>query len=123
MQDYTKLKVWQNAHDLTLRVYRVTKSFPSEERFGLTSQIRRSSSSIGANIAEGCGREGSRELARFLLIASGSVSELGYHLRLAKDLEYLPEDKYTQMAVEVVQLHKMIAALIAKVSIPNRSRT
>jgi four helix bundle protein len=117
------LKVGKNAHDLILRVYRVTKNFPSDERFGLTSQIRRSSSSSGANIAEGCGREGSRELARFLLIASGSVSELGYHLKLAKDLEYLPEDKYSQMAAEVVQLHKMIAALIAKVAMPQRSNT
>jgi four helix bundle protein len=73
---------------LTLDLYEITKSFPKEELYGLTSQIRRSCSSIPANIAEGCGRDGDAELARFLQIAMGSASELEYHLLLANDLAF-----------------------------------
>jgi len=115
MQDYTQLKVWEGAHALTLNVYRFTKHFPTDERFGLTAQIRRCSASIGANIAEGCGRSGARELNRFLQISSGSVSELGYHLLLAKDLEYLDFETYKDVQREVVGIHKMLAALMNRV--------
>src|SRR5213593_2806362 len=72
MRNYEDLQVWWKAHSLTLEVYRNTRSFPSEERFGLTSQIRRSCSSIGANLAEGCGRRSDPEMARFVQIAMGS---------------------------------------------------
>lgn len=115
MQDFTKLKVWQKAHMVTLQLYKTTKRFPDGERFGLTSQMRRCSASIGANIAEGCGREGAQELNRFLRIASGSASELSYHLLLAKDLGYLDAAVFDSLSKETVAVHKMLAGLIAKV--------
>ena len=93
MKDFHELKVWQKAHQLTLAVYQITASFPREERFGLISQLRRCSASIAANLAEGCGRNGDAEFARFCSIAMGSASELEYHLLLAKDLKLIqPKD-------------------------------
>jgi len=79
MQDFKKLEVWRKAHELTLDVYRATESFPRTEVYGLTTQLRRSCSSIPANIAEGCGRGTNGDLGRFLRIAAGSASELEYH--------------------------------------------
>jgi len=79
LKDFRKLKVWEKSHDLTLAVYKATAAFPRKELYGLTSQIRRACASIPANIAEGCGRGGDPELARFLQIAMGSASELEYH--------------------------------------------
>ena len=81
--------MWQKAHGLVLDVYRATAAFPTEERYGLTAQVRRSAASIATNIAEGCGRDGERELARFLAIAAGSASETEYRILLARDLDYL----------------------------------
>jgi four helix bundle protein len=89
MRDFREFKVWERSHHLTLAVYKATSSFPREELYGLTSQIRRARSSIPANIAGGCGRRGDAELSRFLLIAMGSANELEYHLLLARDLDYL----------------------------------
>jgi len=83
MKDFRELKVWEKAHQLTLEVYKATTIFPKDELYGLTSQIRRACASIPANIAEGCGRRGDAEFARFLGIAMGSASELDYHLLLA----------------------------------------
>lgn len=94
MKDFHELKVWHKAHQLALAVYRLTASFPREELYGLTSQLRRSSSSIPANLAEGCGRNGDAELARFCSIAAGSASELEYQLLLAKDLELIKVGDY-----------------------------
>jgi four helix bundle protein len=74
--DFKQLKVWQKAHEMTLETYRVTAAFPKEEMYGLTSQIRRAAASIGANIAEGCGRRSDGEMCRFLQIARGSASEI-----------------------------------------------
>ena len=85
MKDFRKQKVWGKAHDLALKVYRVTEAFPKTELFGLTSQIRRAGVSIPANIAEGCGRDTDADFARFLQIAMGSASELEYHLLLAHE--------------------------------------
>jgi four helix bundle protein len=89
MKDFRELKVWQKGHELTLLMYRTTETLPRSELFGLTSQIRRCTSSIPANIAEGCGRLGNSELHRFLQMACGSASELEYHLLLARDLGYI----------------------------------
>ena len=80
MRNYEDLQVWQKAHGLTLTICKATQCFPTEERFGLTSQIRRSCASIGANLAEGCGRRSDGEMARFVQIAMGSGAELSYHL-------------------------------------------
>src|SRR5690349_15339049 len=85
MKDFRGRKVWEKAHTLTLDIYWATKNFPREELYGLTSQMRRACVSIGANIAEGCCKRGN-EFQRYLVIASGSASELDYHLPLAHDL-------------------------------------
>jgi four helix bundle protein len=91
MQDFKKLNVWKKAHVLTLGIYEATKNFPQDETFGLRSKMRRASSSIGINIAEGCGRSSQTELRRHLRMAQGSACELEYELLLARDLELLPE--------------------------------
>jgi four helix bundle protein len=80
---------WEKAYELTLNVYKATRSFPKEEMDGLTSQLRRAASSVGANIAEGCGRRSDPEMRRFLQIARGSANEIEYHLLLARDLQFL----------------------------------
>ncbi len=89
MQDFRKLEVWKRSHALTLEIYGLTRGFSRDEIYGLTSQMRRSSSSIPTNIAEGCGRDSSAEFTRFLVIAAGSASELDYQILLARDLEYI----------------------------------
>jgi four helix bundle protein len=117
MKDFRDLRVWQRAHRLTLEIYRATSGFPRQELYGLTSQIRRCSASIGANIAEGCGKRGNNEFQRFLQIASGSASELDYHLLLAHDLDILPDIDYRRFAKELTELRKMLTALLRKVDI------
>ena len=97
MQSFRNLKVWDKAHLLTLNVYKSSKAFPREEQYGLTSQMRRSSASIGANIAEGACRKGDGEFGRFLQIAMGSASELEYHLLLARDLKLLQTADYQRL--------------------------
>jgi len=97
LKDFRDLRVWLKAHELTLKVYTETASFPKEELYGLTSQIRRCSASIAANIAEGCGRRGNGEFHRFLQIAAGSASELDYHLLLANDLKFLKQTQYQEL--------------------------
>ena len=114
MKDFRSLKAWGKAHELTLRIYSVTKTFPRDEAFGLTSQLRRACASIPANIAEGCGRSGDAELARFLVIAAGSASEVEYHLLLAHDLSYLNQADYQQLDGEVNELKRMLTAFIQK---------
>ena len=115
MKDFRRLKVWEKAHLLTLDVYKATAGFPREELYGLTSQLRRCAASMGANIAEGCGKEGNRELHRFLQIASGSASELDYHLLLAKDLNYLAETDYQRVGRQLLEFRRMLTALVRKV--------
>ena len=89
MQDFRKLRVWRSAHELTLAVYRATEPFPASERFGLTSQLRRSAASVGANLAEGCGRPSAADSRRCFAIALGSACEVLNHLLLAADLGHL----------------------------------
>lgn len=115
MKDFRDLKVWARAHDLTLEVYKTSARFPRQEMFGLTSQMRRCSASIGANVAEGCGRRGDGEFQRFLQIASGSASELDYHLLLAHDLGYLTENDYVRLAGTLTELRKMLTRLVQRV--------
>jgi len=98
MRNYRDLQVWNKAHDLTLELYRVSRGFPREETYGLTSQLRRAAISIGANLAEGCGRRTSNELARFVRIAMGSASELDYHLLLCRDLGLMKSADFTRSA-------------------------
>lgn len=115
MRDFHELKVWQKAHEVTLDVYRATKVFPREEQFGLSAQLRRSCESVAANIAEGCGRSGDGEFARFLTIAMGSASETEYHLLVAKDLGYLESASYDHLRGSIVEVKRMLTGLIQKV--------
>ncbi len=115
MQDFKKLKVWEKAHPFVLEVYRASKLFPSEEKFGLTSQIRRAAASIPTNMAEGCGRNSNPDMARFLHISMGSASEVEYLLILAKDLTILPEDRFAEMEAELFEIKRMLNALIQKI--------
>ena len=114
MRDFRKLRVWERAHQLTLTLYRATKEFPKDELYGLRAQIRRAATSVGANLAEGCGRKGDREFARFLYIALGSASELEYHLILATDLGYLDGSTAVRMSRAVIEVKRMISGLLAK---------
>jgi len=111
MRNYEDLQVWQKAHNLTLEIYKSTRCFPMEERFGLTSQIRRSCSSIGANLAEGCGRRSDGEMARFVQIAMGSGAELSYHLRLARDLDLLSKPTFEYLRSSLSEVMRMLSSL------------
>lgn len=116
MRDYTLLTSWQKGHSLTLKIYKLTSAFPKQEMYGLSSQMRRSASSIPTNIAEGCGRNSTAELNRFFVIAAGSSSELEYQLLLSKDLNYIDINAYNELKDEVVQIRKMIYSFCAKLT-------
>lgn len=115
MKNFRDLQVWQKAHALTLASYQTTKAFPREEMYGLTSQVRRCATSIAANIAEGCGKRGNAEFQRFLGIALSSASELEYHYLLAHDLHFINDLDYTTLNTKVVEIKRMLAALVVKV--------
>jgi four helix bundle protein len=115
LKDFKKLQVWEKSHRLTLEIYKATQTFPRDELYGLTGQIRRSCASIPANIAEGCGRNTNAEFVRFLDIAMGSASELQYHLILARDLGYLNSELYPHLEEKVLEVKRMLAALITKI--------
>ncbi len=114
MRDFRELKVWEKAHQLTLAVYRITGSFPRQELYGLTSQIRRASSSVPANIVEACGRGTNAEFAHFLQIAFGSATELEYHLLLSRDLDLLKESDHDALNNEVTEIKRMLSSFIQK---------
>ena len=114
MQSFKNLKVWEKAHAMTLDVYRSTSAFPKAELYGLTSQMRRSSASIGANIAEGCCRNGDKDFGRFIQIAAGSAGELEYHIILARDLGLLTAVDYQCLSTETIEVKKMLASLLQK---------
>ncbi len=115
MRNYRDLQVWEKAHKLTLAIYRGTHDFPKEERFGLTSQIWRSSASIPANLAEGCGRRSDGEMARFIQISMGSGSELSYHLILARDLGFLKHTEYSRLESDLNEVMRMLSSLSQKI--------
>ena len=112
MKNYKELIVWQKAHAMTLAVYGATGSFPREELYGLTSQLRRSAASIGANIAEGAGRRSNNEICRFLQIARGSASETEYHILLAHDLNLLGDADFRELSRQSDEVQRMLTALI-----------
>jgi len=117
--NFKKLAVWEKAHQLTLDVYKITTLFPKDEMYGLTSQLRRASSSIPANIAEGSGRGGSKEMAQFLRIAQGSAHEVEYHLLLARDLEFIKSESHIQLEQKIIEIQRMLAGLITTISSKN----
>ena len=114
MRDFKNLRVWEKSHKLTLNIYKVTENFPKIEIYGLTSQIRRASVSIGANIAEGCGKQSEAEFARYLYIALGSASELEYHLILASDLQYITKESHIRLENNLIEIKKMLVSFIKK---------
>jgi four helix bundle protein len=113
-RDFGELKVWQGSHRLTLDVYEATGAFPREETYGLTAQLSRCSASVPANIAEGCGRSGDAELARFMLISMGPASELDYHLLLARDLGYLDAGKHRRLSRQTRGVKRMLSTFITR---------
>jgi len=119
MKDFRELKVWEKAHNLALTVYRTTESFPQTEMYGLTSQLRRSASSIPTNIAEGCGRGSDKDFARFLQVAMGSASEVEYHIIFCRDLKLIGDDLYANLNSNVIEVKKMLASLIKKLKAHN----
>ena len=123
MEDFKDLVVWAKAHQLTLCIYQQTRTFPKEEIFGLTSQVRRASASIGANIAEGCGRRSDAEFKRFLQILRGSASELECHLLLARDLRFLEADQFNDLEAKVLEVQRMLAALVQRIQGPVLARS
>jgi four helix bundle protein len=114
MRDFHKLKVWEKAHKLTLKVYLATKDFPKEEVYGLTSQMRRSSASIPTNIAEGCGRDSKAKTIQFFNMATGSASELEYQLILAHDLQYMDEKIFLELSGELTEVRQMLYAFVQR---------
>ncbi|MCB0647072.1 MAG: four helix bundle protein [Saprospiraceae bacterium] len=116
MIDFKNLLIWQKSHQLTLNIYSITTEFPSFEKYGLTNQMRRSASSIPANISEGCGRNSDKELKRFLSIAMGSAAELEYQILLAKDLMYISDEVYEDLTLLIIEIRKMINSFIEKLN-------
>jgi len=114
VKDYRDLEVWQRSHKLVLFVYAVTRQFPKDEQFGITSQLRRARASIPANLAEGCGRDSDAELKRFIDIAHGSAAETEYFLRLAHDLGIMSAAEPYPAADKIAQIKRMLGAFSRK---------
>ena len=115
MQNYQDLKVWQKAHAMVLMVYQLTKQFPKEEMYGLTSQLRRSVGSVPANLAEGCGKNNQLDTANYFQISLGSLHETEYYALLAKDLTYISESDFDHLDSSIKEVKAMLVALIKTV--------
>jgi four helix bundle protein len=115
MQNYKDLQVWKKSHELALEVYKITKFFPKEEIFALVSQLRRASTSIPTNIAEGCGRFTQKDFASFLQISLGSAQEVEYLILLSKDLNYITEADFILLEKSIGEIKAMLISLIKKV--------
>lgn len=118
MKNYKNFQVWQKSHQLTLDVYKVVRNFPKEEMFGLTSQMKRASSSIPMNIAEGCGRNSNRDFARFLIISFGSANELEYQIILSIDLNFISFEQGQILLIQIEEIKKMLNGLITRLNNP-----
>lgn len=112
LKNFKELNVWQKSYDLCLMIYRITKEFPKEEIYGLTSQLRRVAVSIPSNIAEGYGRKTTTDYLRFLYIAYGSVCELETQILLSGDLEYISGDTLKKIHDNVAEVERMLKGLI-----------
>ena len=108
---FEKLDVWQRSITLASTIYRVTKQFPDNERFGLTNQLRRAACSISANIAEGSGRQSNKDFQRFLNIAYGSLLEVVSHLHIAKQQEFISDEDFHSLVTECETISKMLSGL------------
>lgn len=112
IKDFYELDVWKQAHQITLNIYKITKSFPNSEKFGITDQLRRASSSISANIAEGYGRFHYKDKIKFYLQARGSLKEVQNFIFLAKDLKYIGEKSAEELWLKSKTCEKLINGLI-----------
>lgn len=112
--DTGKLIVWQKSHRLVLKIYELTKTFPKEEQYALTTQIRRAAVSIPSNIVEGKARGFSKDYKRFLLMARGSLEELKYQMLLARDLHYIDEQKYRDIFKDMDEVGRLLGGLIKR---------
>jgi len=118
MRDHTKLRAFELADELAVLIYQVTKEFPKEEVYGLTSQMRRAAVSIPSNIVEGCARESQSEYLRFLEIAFGSLRELHYQYGLAQRLSFIKKSNDRDCAAKMLEAQKVIGALIRSMRKP-----
>ncbi|MDH5258439.1 MAG: four helix bundle protein [Gammaproteobacteria bacterium] len=114
MKNFRELKVWEKSHQLVLQIYEASSHFPDDEKFGLVSQIKRSASSVPANIAEGCGRGSDLDFARFIQIAIGSACESEYHIFLAKELGYIDVQKWSDIDTNINEVKRMLINLNKK---------
>jgi four helix bundle protein len=122
LKDFKELKVWHKAYALSLAVYEQSRKFPKEELYGLTSQLRRAAVSVGANIAEGCGRRSDGEFIRFLQIARGSASEMEHHLLLARDLKFLANETHRDLEKKLLEVQRMLTSLVISIEQGVQSR-
>ncbi|ACT94879.1 four helix bundle protein [Dyadobacter fermentans] len=116
MRDFRKYGVWEQSHKLVLELYRLTKGFPADEKFGIVSQIRRAAVSVATNICEGCGKASERDFARFLGISFGSCQEVEYLTLLSKDLGFLDGHSYDLVQFEITSIKKQLYHLIKKLN-------
>lgn len=116
MRDFRKYDIWEISHKFTLQIYALTNNFPSQETYGLSSQLRRASASIPTNISEGCGRDSDAEFSRFLTIAIGSASEVEYLILLSKDLNYLDLKTYEKLNEDINTIKRKIYSLKQKLN-------
>jgi four helix bundle protein len=114
-RDFTKIKAWQHADDLCVEIYQSTGRFPKEERYGLTSQIRRAAVSVPANIAEGAARQTKKDYLHFLYVANASLAEVRYHLHLSQRLNFLTSDQYGKLNASQVEAASTLRGLIKAV--------
>ena len=121
MRDFKKYNIWKLSHELTLELNNVTKQYPNEEIYGITSQIKRAAVSIPNNISEGCGRDSDSEFNRFLSIALGSASELEYLIILSKDLNYIDEEISTKLITNINDIKRKIYTLKQKIKQPPKA--
>ena len=118
MQNYQDLKVWQKSHQFVLSVYQLTNDFPKNEIFGLTSQMRRATVSIPANLAEGCGKNSTLDIGNYFQISLGSLHETEYYLLLSKDLHYISIEIFEKRNSEIREIKAMLISLIKRVRNP-----
>lgn len=114
IKTFTDLKAWKEGHKLVLEIYKITKNFPTEEKFVLGNQMQRAVISITSNIAEGFGRQTYKEKLRFYYITQGSLTEIKNQLIIAKDLGYLNKEEFDKIAIQANESHKLLQGLITK---------
>jgi four helix bundle protein len=122
MRDHKQLRAFELADEVALLIYQLTRKFPKEEVYGLTSQMRRAAVSVPSNIVEGCARESQAEYARFLGIAFGSLRELHYQFGLSKRLEYLNEKDFSKGALKIMEAEKVLNALVRSMRVNRGGR-